>query len=454
MCVVAILSISIGIKEYDIMQIPSRTLKLKRALVYYTNIISVSASLKNFYWADDDIVYANIQLSSNENEEIKKLEKKLLDIGFSENKPSDPLNYFKVGVFSPDGTEKYFFINKRRISAPDFSDEYLVYNMSFDGVSCRASERILSKSNLLIEINPVYNNIRIQLKKKLDESKREEWLSKFASSLQLSLSPKSERFYGAESGIYDMHEMKTVSEKRIADTKERIRKEEETERSIEKFKGFYSGSWSGTYTVDGDKSSELSIDLLRTYTKASQEPHLRGILRLGYGAIAKVNLKGNLSENGETLLTDSNHITWEASPYYDGSKRIAGTFKGRMNGKDFKGKWLAEKKGEQKHFESLSPEEERKTIDVLILGEWLSDWYGNIPSCPTKFDMDGNFYVQNPNKRFGVEKGTWKIVDRSTFELKLSRESIVYKVNTINVNSFEFQAKDKKWQPWKGKRKN
>lgn len=122
MCVVAILSISIGIKEYDIMQIPSRTLKLKRALVYYTNIISVSASLKDFYWADDDIVYANIQLSSNENEEIKKLEKKLLDIGFSENKPSDPLNYFKVGVFSPDGTEKYFFINERIISVPDFSE--------------------------------------------------------------------------------------------------------------------------------------------------------------------------------------------------------------------------------------------------------------------------------------------------------------------------------------------
>lgn len=451
--VVVILSIAIGVREYDVMQIPTRTLKLTRALDYYINNLTVSASLNGFYYADDDISYANVRLSSNENEEIKKLEEKLLDIGFSEKKPYAPRNYFKVGIFPGEGDEKYFFINKSRIERPDLLNEYLMYCISFDGTRCSVSERIFCGSNLLIEVRPIYNNIRLTVRKKLEENKREEWISKFVSSFQLSPSSESIPSLGIENGVYDMKEMKIISEKRIIETKERIKKEQEREKNYNKYKVFYSGRWEGTYTEEGQKSKELSIGLLHTYAKADQEPHLRGVLRLAYGTAAKVNLTGKLWENGKVQLLDSNYIRWEASPYYDGSKRIAGTFKGRMNGKDFNGKWFAKKKEEQEYFSFLSPEEERKSMEGFLIGEWLSDWYGNAPLNMTKFSEDGSFYVQNSAKQQELEKGTWKAIDSQHFELNTSGNKILYKVNSIDSEKFEFKAQNKNWVPWKGVRK-
>ena len=452
--VVIILLIAIGIKEYDIMQIPSRTLKLTRALDYYVCNLTAKASLNNFYCADDDIVYANVRLSSNEREELKKLEEKLLDIGFSEKKPYTPMNYLKLGIFSEDGTEKYLFISKDRIGQPSLPNKYLIYSMAFEGARCSISERILCDSNLLIEIKPVYSNIRIELRKKLEETKREEWISKFVSSLQLSPTSESKYAFGMENGIYDMEEMKTISEKRITDTKERIKQRQEREKAITKHKAFYSGHWVGTYTEEGQESKKLSIDMLRTYTDATQEPHLQGILRLAYGTVAKVNLIGKLWEDGKVQLLDSNYIRWEASPYYDGSQKVAGTFKGKMNGKYFKGKWFAEKREEQKYFSILSPKEERKSIEGFIIGEWLSDWYGNTASNLTKFNTDGSFRVENSAKPSEAKVGTWNIIDSKSFELSLEGERILYKINSIDSKNFVFKAENKNWVPWKGIRKN
>lgn len=449
-----VLSVVIAVKECDIMQAPSRGQKLERALGHYANSLSASASLEDFYWAEDGTVYANIKLSSNSDEELLKLEEKLLDIGFSMEKSARPKNYFKVGIHCADGSEKYFFINKSRIAYTNAGDQYVAYLMSFDGTMCRASEGILCNSDLLVEVKPVYDNICASFKKNLEEGKRREWISKLVSSFQISSASEGRSNSGIGFGTYVMNEVKVLSEKRIADAKERLEKERKRTKSLAKFGDFYGGSWSGTYTPDGKEPRELSLDLLGTYSTTPQGPHLRGVLRLAYGAIARVNLTAILQENGKLTLSDSNYITWEAAPYADDSKRIGGTFKGRMNGSDFEGKWYAEKKEGQKYVAALERGKERRSIEGFLIGEWLSDWYGNTLSSPTSFNADGSFCVQNSDKRMESEKGTWKIVDLRTLELSIPRDKILYEIRSIGADNFEFKAKNRNWVPWKGKRGN
>ena len=115
------------------------------------------------------------------------------------------------------------------------------------------------------------------------------------SSFQLSASPEWRSNGAIEFGSHAMGEVKALSEKRIAEAK-----------YIAKFSDFYGGHWSGTYTLDGKESRELTLDLLDTYSTTPQGPHLRGVLRLAYGAIAKVNLTAILLENGRVKLSDSN----------------------------------------------------------------------------------------------------------------------------------------------------
>ena len=436
-----VLSIAIAVKECDIMRAPSRGQELSRALEHYADSLSASASLEDFYWSEDGVVYANIKLSSNAEEELLKLERKLLDIGFSRKKPAKPKNYFKVEISGADGAEKYFFINKSRIAYTPAGEQYATCVMSFDGTVCRASGKLFGNSNLLVEVKPVRDNIRASFKKNLEEGKRREWISKLVSSFQLSASPEWRSNGAIEFGSHAMGEVKALSEKRIAEAK-----------YIAKFSDFYGGHWSGTYTLDGKESRELTLDLLDTYSTTPQGPHLRGVLRLAYGAIAKLNLTAILLENGRVKLSDSNYIAWEAAPYTDGSKRIGGTFIGKMNGSDFSGKWYAEKKEGQKYVAALEDWEERRSVEGFLVGEWLSDWYGSTPSSPTSFKADGSFCVQNSGKRMESEKGSWKVLDSITLELTIPREKILYEIRSIGADGFEFKAKNKNWVPWKGKR--
>ena len=115
---------------------------------------------------------------------------------------------------------------------------------------------------------------------------------------------------------------------------------------------------------------------------------------------------------------------------------------------------MLKKKEEQKYFSVLSPEEERKSIEGFIIGEWLSDWYGNTTSNLTKFNADGSFRVENSARPSEVKVGTWKIIDSKSFELSVQRERILYEVNSIDGKNFVFKAKNKNWVPWKGRRKN
>lgn len=147
----------------------------------------------------------------------------------------------------------------------------------------------------------------------------------------------------------------------IAYDLDKLKEEKEIkERKFEDIKNFYHGYWEGFYTINGE-NKKLSIDLQKTYASISKEPHVQGILRLGYGAITKVNVEGKLREDGRIHLLDSNNISWDAGQYYDGTKRIAGSFKAELSGKIFEGKWFAEKKKETSDFKRLlTKKEERK----------------------------------------------------------------------------------------------
>lgn len=443
---VVLLSIAIGIKEYNIMRVPQRTEELLRALSFYASNLSASASLKDYYVSDDNIVYANIQVQTNEDENIKILERKLLNIGFSEKKPSPPRKYFTIAVNS-----KSFSIKRSKIASICVSERQLEYSMQIDNASYYTPYKyILQENDKYFKIIPISNNMRVRIGKYISGDK-EKWISQLLSSFKLRGSTEKGQQVLVEKGKFDIDEVKKLSQKRIANIKKVQEREQEKEKNITKFKSFYDGQWLGTYTQDGKESERLSIDLLRTYTKASDKPHLRGVLRLSYGTFAKVNLEGSLQEDGKLELSDSNYITWECAPYYDGSKRIAGTFKGQMDGKVFEGKWFAEKKKETSNFKLLSKKEERKSIESLIIGEWKSDWYGSLLECPTKFSSNGSFYVKNSRKS-EKEVGTYKIIDSKTFELSISREKILYKVKRIDNEEFEFQAQKRNWPAWKGKR--
>ena len=420
----------------------ANTTALEKILSLYASNLKLNPS--EFLIVDDEKkIYINLRLDTSKLN-YSELKESLEKVGF---KPGirQGLDYYNIEFLTADKKRESMFAEKilfdpsmiERLSFLYVNYVNLSDNMHRGFYSTTLTPLINIYSNkleLLPSLSDAYGIMRCPI-----SLKGEDFLKKnFADSL-ISISNSQM----PSCSPYDLGKIKHEFEARM-----------NAKMEIDRRIAFYSGHWVGTYTEEGKGKKELSIDLLCTYADSIQEPHVRGVLRLAYGTAAKVNLTGKLWEDGKVQLLDSNYISWEASPYYDGSKKIAGTFKGKMNGAYFKGKWFAEKKEEQKYFSVLSPEEERKSIEGFIIGEWLSDWYGNTTSNLTKFNADGSFRVENSARPSEVKVGTWKIIDFKSFELSVQRERILYEVNSIDGKNFVFKAKNKNWVPWKGRRKN